>query len=181
MNEWVCTVCCYVHEGKKSPDICPTCGEPGDNYVLREEDTIIWCDEHVIGAAKDVEPMVLEGLKATFEGECTEVGMYMAMARQADREGYPEVADAYKRIAWEEAEHAAKLAELLGEVVTPRTKLNLEARVEAEYGACRGKKDLANKAKQLEYDEVHDVLHEMCRDEARHGQIFNGLLKRYFN
>ena len=130
--------------------------------------------------AKDLDPEVVEGLKMNFMGECTEVGMYLAMSRQADREGYPEVAEAYKRIAYEEAEHAAKFAELLGEVVFPSTEENLKARVAAEHGACQGKKDLATKAKQLNYDAVHDTVHEMCKDEARHGMAFKGLLERYF-
>ncbi len=139
-----------------------------------------WADEHRIGVAKDVDPEILEGLRMNFTGECTEVGMYLAMARQADREGYPEVAEAYKRIAWEEAEHAAKFAELLGEVVDADTKTNLQKRVDAEHGACAGKKDIATKAKQLGYDAIHDTVHEMCKDEARHGMAFKGLLQRYF-
>ena len=139
-----------------------------------------WADEHVIGVAKDLDPEVVEGLKANFMGECTEVGMYLAMSRQADREGFPEVAEAYKRIAFEEADHAAKFAELLGEVVVSDTRANLEARVAAEHGACRGKKELATLAKKLNYDAVHDTVHEMCKDEARHGMAFAGLLKRYF-
>lgn len=139
-----------------------------------------WADEHVIGVAKDLDAEVVEGLKMNFMGECTEVGMYLAMSRQADREGYPEVAEAYKRIAFEEAEHASKFAELLGEVVTSDTKTNLQMRVDAEHGACQGKKDLATKAKQLGYDAVHDTVHEMCKDEARHGMAFKGLLERYF-
>ncbi|KUO75639.1 MAG: Reverse rubrerythrin-1, partial [Clostridia bacterium BRH_c25] len=133
-----------------------------------------------IGVAKDVDPEVYEGLKANFMGECTEVGMYLAMSRQADREGFPEIAEAYKRIAFEEAEHAAKFAELLGEVVASDTRKNLEMRVEAEYGACGGKKMLATKAKQLNYDAIHDTVHEMCKDEARHGAAFEGLVRRYF-
>ena len=139
-----------------------------------------WADEHVIGVAKDVDKEVSEGLKAHFMGECTEVGMYLAMSRQADREGYPEVAEAYKRIALEEADHASKFAELLGEVVEADTRKNLEMRAEAEEGACQGKKELATKAKQLNYDAIHDTVHEMCKDEARHGKAFEGLLKRYF-
>jgi rubrerythrin len=139
-----------------------------------------WADEHKIGIVQGIDAEVLEGLKANFMGECTEVGMYLAMSRQADREGYPEVAESYKRIAFEEAEHAAKFAELLGEVVFPDTKKNLQLRVEAELGACRGKKDIAVKAKQLNYDAIHDTVHEMCKDEARHGAAFKGLLERYF-
>ena len=130
--------------------------------------------------AQGVDPEILEGLKANFTGECTEVGMYLAMSRQADREGYPEVAEAYKRIAYEEADHASRFAELLGEVVTKSTKKNLQLRVEAEYGACDGKKKLATRAKELNYDAIHDTVHEMCKDEARHGMAFKGLLNRYF-
>jgi rubrerythrin len=147
----------------------------------KEAGSLNWADEHKIGIAKDVEAQILEGLKANFMGECTEVGMYLAMSRQADREGFPEVAEAYKRIAFEEAEHAAKFAELLGEVLAPDTRANLQARVDAEYGACQGKKDLATLAKQLNYDAIHDTVHEMCKDEARHGAAFAGLLKRYFS
>jgi len=139
-----------------------------------------WADEHRLGVAKDVDAEILEGLKAHFNGECTEVGMYLAMSRQADREGYPEIAEAYKRIAWEEAEHAAKFAELLGEMVWD-TKTNLKARVEAECGACADKKRIAKRAKELNLDAIHDTVHEMCKDEARHGQAFEGLLKRYFS
>jgi rubrerythrin len=141
---------------------------------------ISWADEHVIGVAKGIDKEIVEGLKMNFAGECTEVGMYLAMSRQADREGYPEIAEAYKRIAFEEADHAAKFAEMLGEVVAADTKANLEARVDAEHGACQGKKDIAVRAKQLNYDAIHDTVHEMCKDEARHGQAFAGLLKRYF-
>jgi rubrerythrin len=134
----------------------------------------------VVGVAKGVDPRIIEGLKMNFAGECTEVGMYLAMSRQADREGFPEVAEAYKRIAFEEAEHAARFAEMLGEVVSADTKTNLQMRVEAEYGACKGKKDIATLAKQLNYDAIHDTVHEMCKDEARHGKAFEGLLNRYF-
>lgn len=135
-------------------------------------------DEHIIGIAKDVDAEVKKGLQDNFNGECIEVGMYLAMSRQADREGYPEVAETYKRIAWEEAEHAAKFAEMLGVVVKPDTKENLKMRIEAEFGANKGKKELATKAKQLDYDAIHDTVHEMCKDEARHGAAFEGLLKR---
>ena len=140
-----------------------------------------YADEHRIGIAKNVAPEIIEGLKANFAGECTEVGMYLAMSRQADREGYPEVAEAYKRYAFEEAEHAAKFAELLGEVLTNSTKKNLAMRAEAENGACAGKFAIAKRAKELGYDAIHDTVHEMAKDEARHGQGFEGLLKRYFN
>ena len=180
MKKYVCVVCGYVHEGAEAPEKCPVCGAPSEKFVLKEEGKREWADEHKIGVAKGVDPEVYEGLKANFMGECTEVGMYLAMSRQADGEGYPEIAEAYKRYAFEEAEHAAKFAELLGEVVTADTKKNLEMRVEAEFGACEGKKMLAVKAKQLNYDAIHDTVHEMCKDEARHGKAFEGLLKRYF-
>ena len=139
-----------------------------------------WADEHKVGVAKGVDPEIIDGLKANFEGECCEVGMYLAMARQAEREGYPEIGAFYKLAAWEEAEHAAKFAELLGEVVTDSTKKNLELRVAAENGATAGKLDLAKKAKALNLDAIHDTVHEMAKDEARHGCGFEGLLKRYF-
>jgi len=180
MKKYVCAICGYVHVGNEAPEKCPQCGAPKEKFTEKSEDSMQWADEHRIGVAKDIDPEVIEGLKANFMGECTEVGMYLAMSRQADREGYPEVAEAYKRIAFEEAEHAAKFAELLGEVVFPDTKKNLELRVEAEFGACQGKKDLATKAKQLNYDAIHDTVHEMCKDEARHGAAFKGLLDRYF-
>jgi rubrerythrin len=157
------------------------CGAPKAKFALKEEGERKWADEHRIGVAKDVDPEIYEGLKANFTGECTEVGMYLAMSRQADREGFPEIAEAYKRIAFEEAEHAAKFAELLGEVVAADTKKNLAVRVDAEFGACDGKKKLATKAKQLNYDAIHDTVHEMCKDEARHGMAFKGLLERYFS
>ncbi|MFD3158501.1 NADH peroxidase [Haloimpatiens sp. FM7330] len=180
MKKFVCTICGYIHEGNEAPEKCPQCGAPKDKFVEKNEENLAWADEHRVGIAKDVEPEVLEGLRANFTGECTEVGMYLAMSRQADREGFPEIAEAYKRIAWEEAEHAAKFAELLGEVVTDSTKKNLEMRVEAEHGACQGKKDLATLAKKLNYDAIHDTVHEMCKDEARHGSAFRGLLNRHF-
>ncbi|MCD4829683.1 MAG: NADH peroxidase [Candidatus Cloacimonetes bacterium] len=180
MKKWICTVCGYVHEGETPPDKCPMCQAPKDKFKLQGETQMAWADEHVIGIAQGVDAQVVEGLKANFMGECTEVGMYLAMSRQADREGYPEVAEAYKRIAFEEAEHAAKFAELLGEVVAPDTKTNLQMRVDAEFGACQGKKDLATLAKKLNLDAIHDTVHEMCKDEARHGKAFKGLLDRYF-
>jgi rubrerythrin len=182
MKKYTCSVCGYVHEGDTPPAKCPQCGASSDKF--KEQSCFGcsegWADEHIIGVAKDIDPKVKEGLKANFTGECTEVGMYLAMSRQADREGYPEIGEAYKRIAFEEAEHAAKFAELLGEVVLADTKQNLQMRVEAERGACKGKKEIATKAKQLNYDAIHDTVHEMCKDEARHGQVFEGLLKRYF-
>ena len=182
-KRYVCSVCGYVHEGDAPPEFCPQCNAPADKFYEQEEEEgeMAWADQHVIGVAKDMDPEVLEGLRANFTGECTEVGMYLAMSRQADREGYPEVAEAYKRIAFEEADHAARFAELLGEVVVADTKANLKARVDAEHGACAGKKKIATRAKELNYDAIHDTVHEMCKDEARHGQIFEGLLKRYLS
>lgn len=180
MKKFVCSVCGYVHEGEEPPDKCPQCGAAKDKFYEQTEGDMEWADEHRIGAAKEAAPEVIEGLRANFNGECVEVGMYLAMSRQADREGYPEVAEAYKRIAFEEADHAARFAELLGEVVAPDTEANLRARVEAERGACKGKKDLATLAKRLNLDAIHDTVHEMCKDEARHGRAFKGLLDRYF-
>ncbi len=179
MKKYVCPVCGYVHEGNEPPEKCPICKVPGAKFIVQSEEKV-WADEHKVGIAKDVEPDVIEELRNNFNGECSEVGMYLAMSRQADREGYPEVAEAYKRIAFEEAEHAAKFAELLGEVVTADTKKNLELRVDAEYGATEGKLMLAKRAKELGYDAIHDTVHEMCKDEARHGKAFQGLLQRYF-
>ena len=181
MKKFVCTICGYVHEGDCPPEFCPTCKAPASKFVEQAVGDLAWADEHRIGVAKDVDAEILEGLRMNFTGECTEVGMYLAMGRQADREGYPEIAEAYKKIAWEEAEHAAKFAELLGEVVVADTKTNLQMRVAAEHGACQGKKDLATKAKQLNLDAIHDTVHEMCKDEARHGAAFAGLLKRFFS
>jgi len=181
MKKWVCTVCGYVHEGETAPDECPECGVGAEKFELQTEESLGWADEHRIGVAKGVDQEIVDGLKANFNGECMEVGMYLAMSRQADREGYPEVAEAYKRIAFEEAEHAAKFAELLGEVLVADTKENLKARVAAEHGACKGKKAIATRAKELKLDAIHDTVHEMCKDEARHGQAFQGLLNRYFN
>ncbi|MGL5149736.1 MAG: NADH peroxidase [Clostridium sp.] len=179
MKKFVCTVCGYIHEGDAPPDICPICKVSADKFIEMNDD-LAWADEHRIGIAKDIDGEIIEGLRANFIGECTEVGMYLAMSRQADREGYPEVAEAYKRIAFEEAEHAAKFGEILGEVVVDDTKANLSARVEAEYGACDGKKKLAGLAKKHNLDAIHDTVHEMCKDEARHGKAFKGLLERYF-
>ena len=180
MKKFICTVCGYVHEGDAPPDKCPQCGAPKEKFKEQQEGELTWADEHVIGVAKDVDKEILEGLRANFQGECTEVGMYLAMSRQAAREGYSEVAESYKRIAFEEADHASRFAELLGEVLEANTKANLEARVMAENGACAGKEKMATKAKELGYDAIHDTVHEMCKDEARHGQAFQGLLKRYF-
>ena len=180
MKRFVCSVCGYVHMGDAAPTNCPQCGAPAAKFSEQAQASLQWADEHRIGVAKDVDPEIYEGLKANFMGECTEVGMYLAMSRQADREGYPEIAEAYKRIAYEEADHASRFAELLGEVVFADTKKNLQLRVEAEFGACEGKKAIATKAKQLNYDAIHDTVHEMCKDEARHGSAFKGLLDRYF-
>lgn len=179
MAKFVCTVCGWSTEADKAPERCPLCGATTFKEVGGGEK--VYACEHKVGDGKVEDKEVLEGLRAHFTGECTEVGMYLAMARVAEREGYPEVAEAYKRYAFEEAEHAAKFAELLGEVVYPDTKKNLTLRAEAEHGACMGKKELATKAKQLNYDAIHDTVHEMCKDEARHGRGFDGLLKRYFN
>lgn len=179
MKKFVCTVCGYIHNGDTPPEVCPVCKVGADKFkeITSEID---WADEHKIGTITDLDSEVLESLRSNFTAECTEVGMYLAMSRQADREGYPEVAEAYKRIAYEEAEHACKFAEILGEVVVADTKANLQARVEAEYGACNGKKQLADLAKKLNLDAIHDTVHEMCKDEARHGCAFKGLLNRYF-
>jgi rubrerythrin len=179
MKKFVCTVCGYIYEGEEAPERCPVCGVGPDKF-MEQSGNLTFADEHVIGVAKGVDPEIIEGLRANFTGECTEVGMYLAMSRQADREGYPEVAEVYKRIAFEEADHAARFAELLGEVVEADTKANLKVRVDAEHGACQGKKDLATLAKKLNLDAIHDTVHEMCKDEARHGKAFKGLLDRYF-
>ena len=183
MKKFRCTVCGYVHEGDAAPEKCPLCKAPASKFVEVVEvegGALSFADEHVIGVAKGCDEEMIKDLNNHFMGECTEVGMYLAMARQADREGYPEVAEAYTRIAYEEAEHAAKFAEMLGEVVMPDTKSNLSARVEAEFGACSGKKELAGLAKKHNLDAIHDTVHEMCKDEARHGRAFKGLLDRYF-
>lgn len=181
MKQWVCSVCGYIHQGDTPPAQCPQCKAPAEKFVEKAADAnVAYADEHKIGVAQGVDERVVEGLRANFTGECTEVGMYLAMSRQADREGYPEIAEAFKRYAFEEADHAARFAELLGEVVYADTKKNLELRAAAEHGACEGKKELATLAKQLNYDAIHDTVHEMCKDEARHGCGFAGLLKRYF-
>ncbi|WP_298061612.1 NADH peroxidase [uncultured Rikenella sp.] len=181
-KKFICTVCGYIYEGEEAPDFCPQCKQPKEKFkeYVEQKGGLTFVDEHVIGVAKGVDSEVLEGLKAHFAGECTEVGMYLAMSRQADREGYPEIAEAFKRYAWEEAEHAAKFCELLGEVVWD-TKTNVKARMEAEAGACEDKKRIAARAKELGLDAIHDTVHEMCKDEARHGKGFEGLYNRYFN
>ena len=179
MAKWVCSVCGYVHEGDEAPEVCPVCKAPASKF--KEMDTTMaWAAEHEVGIASDVPEDIKADLRANFEGECSEVGMYLAMARVAHREGYPEIGLYWEKAAYEEAEHAAKFAELLGEVVTDSTKKNLEMRVEAENGATAGKTDLAKRAKALNLDAIHDTVHEMARDEARHGKAFAGLLKRYF-
>ena len=180
MKKFVCQVCGYTQEGS-APAKCPQCGADASKFQEVTSSERVWADEHKIGIAQGLDEEVVKGLQENFMGECTEVGMYLAMSRQADREGYPEVAEAYKRFAFEEAEHAAKFAELLGEVVVADTKANLEARVEAEYGATEGKLKIAKKAKELGLDAIHDTVHEMCKVEARHGKAFLGLLQRHFN
>ena len=179
MKKFVCTVCGYVYEGEAAPAECPVCHVGADKFKEMAAE-MSWACEHEVGIAKGVDEKVIEGLRANFAGECSEVGMYLAMARVAHREGYPEIGLYWEKAAYEEAEHAAKFAELLGEVVTPSTKKNLEMRVEAENGATAGKLELAKLAKQLNLDAIHDTVHEMARDEARHGKAFEGLLKRYF-
>ena len=179
MKKWVCPVCGYVHEGDTAPEKCPQCGVPGSKFTEQKGD-MSWAAEHVVGVAKGVDEKIIEGLRANFNGECSEVGMYLAMARVAFREGYPEIGLYWEKAAYEEAEHAAKFAELLGEVVTDSTKKNLEMRVEAENGATAGKVELAKMAKEQGLDAINDTVHEMARDEARHGKAFEGLLKRYF-
>ena len=179
MKKFVCSVCGYVHEGDSAPEKCPICGAPASKFVEQGED-MTWAAEHVLGVAQGAPADVIEGLRMNFNGECSEVGMYLAMSRVAAREGYPEIAEYWKTAAFEEAEHAAKFAELLGEVLTDSTKKNLEMRVEAENGATAGKFELAKRAKELNLDAIHDTVHEMARDEARHGRAFAGLLKRYF-
>ena len=179
MSKFVCTVCGYVHEGDSAPEQCPVC-KVGPEKFVEQAGERVWASEHVVGVAQGVSEDILMDLRANFEGECTEVGMYLAMARVAHREGYPEIGLYWEKAAWEEAEHAAKFAELLGEVVTDSTKKNLELRVAAEHGATEGKTDLAKRAKAANLDAIHDTVHEMARDEARHGKALEGLLKRYF-
>lgn len=180
MKKWRCTVCGEIVESETRPEKCPLCKAPGDKFVEIKEDAMTWATEHVVGIAKDAPAEIIEGLRANFNGECTEVGMYLAMSRVAAREGYPEIAEYWKTAAFEEAEHAAKFAELLGECVSDSTEKNLKVRVEAENGATAGKFELAKMAKQNNLDAIHDTVHEMAKDEARHGRAFVGLLKRYF-
>ena len=179
MAKWVCSVCGYVHEGDAAPAVCPVCKVPAEKFN-KQESEMVWAAEHVVGVAQGVSEDIIADLRANFEGECSEVGMYLAMARVAHREGYPEIGLYWEKAAYEEAEHAAKFAELLGEVVTNSTKKNLELRVAAENGATAGKFDLAKRAKEQNLDAIHDTVHEMARDEARHGKAFAGLLERYF-
>ncbi len=187
MKKWVCPVCGYVHEGEEPPEKCPVCKISGERFKLQEEE-LSWASEHVVGVGKifpsdvpeDVQKEIIEGLRSNYEGECSEVGMYLAMARAAHREGYPEIGLYWEKAAYEEAEHAAKFAELLGEVVSSSTKKNLQMRVDAENGATSGKTELAKIAKKYNLDAIHDTVHEMARDEARHGKALKGLLERYF-
>ncbi|MBR0059868.1 MAG: NADH peroxidase [Selenomonadaceae bacterium] len=179
MAKYVCSVCGYVYEGDEPPIECPVCKAPAEKFT-KQEGELTWAAEHVVGVAKGAPDDILKDLRANFNGECTEVGMYLAMSRVAYREGYPEIGEYWRRAALEEAEHAAKFAELLGEVLTDSTEKNLKMRVEAENGATAGKTDLAKRAKALNLDAIHDTVHEMARDEARHGKAFAGLLKRYF-
>ena len=179
MAKWVCSVCGYVHEGDEPPEKCPVCKAPAEKFK-KQEGEMTWAAEHVVGVAQGVPEDILKDLRANFEGECSEVGMYLAMARAAHREGYPEIGLYWEKAAWEEAEHAAKFCEMLGEMVSPSTKQNLKVRVDAENGATAGKTDLAKLCKKYNLDALHDTIHEMARDEARHGKAFQGLLERYF-
>ena len=177
--KFVCSVCGYVYEGDSAPEFCPQCKAPKSKFI-EQKGEMSWASEHVVGIAQGVPQDIIEDLRMNFNGECSEVGMYLAMARVAHREGYPEVGLYYEKAAWEEAEHAAKFAELLGEVITDSTAKNLSMRIEAENGATEGKTKLAKRAKELGYDAIHDTVHEMARDEARHGKAFLGLYNRYF-
>ena len=187
MKKWVCPVCGYIWEGEEPPEKCPQCKVPGSK-VTEMKGELTWAAEHVVGVGKqfgedvpeEVKAEILAGLKSNFEGECSEVGMYLAMARVAYREGYPEIGMYWEKAGLEEAEHAAKFAELLGDLVTDSTKKNLQMRVDAENGATAGKTDLAKLCKKYNLDALHDTIHEMARDEARHGKAFKGLLERYF-
>lgn len=179
MKKFVCTVCGYVYEGEKAPDLCPICKAGADKFKEQDENRC-WAAEHIVGVAQGASEDILCDLRANYEGECKEVGMYLAMSRVAHREGFPEIGLYWEKAAFEEAEHASKFAELLGEVVTESTKKNLEMRIDAENGATAGKFDLAKRAKEANLDAIHDTVHEMAKDEARHGRAFEGLLKRYF-
>ncbi len=175
MKKYYCPVCGY--ESDEPIEVCPICKA---RMKTRENAEMTWAAEHVVGVGKEATEEIIQGLRDNFNGECSEVGMYLAMARVAHREGYPEIGLYWEKAAYEEAEHAAKFAELLGEVITDSTKKNLEMRVAAENGATMGKFELAKKAKELGFDAIHDTVHEMARDEARHGKAFKGLLERYF-
>lgn len=190
MAKWVCTVCGYIYEGDQAPEECPVCHVGADKFK-KVEGELTLAAEHEFGIydktvknnpdiSDEDKKFIFDQLKANFDGECSEVGMYLCMARIAHREGYPEIGLYWEKAAYEEAEHAAKFAELLGEVLTDSTKKNLEMRVEAENGATAGKFDLAKRAKAANLDAIHDTVHEMAKDEARHGRAFAGLLKRYF-
>ena len=182
--KWICEVCGYVHEGDEPPEKCPVCQAPADKFKKQEEGEMAWAAEHVVGIAQGVDPKIIEGLRENFNGECSEVGMYLAMSRVAYREGYPEIGEYWRRAAFEEAEHAAKFAELLGSDLEANmkasTKENLKWRVDCEFGATAGKTELATCAKKNNLDAIHDTVHEMARDEARHGKALKGLLDRYF-
>ena len=180
MAKFVCKVCGYVYEGEAAPEVCPICKAGADKFEEVKEGVMTWACEHEVGITEGVSEEIIAGLRTNFEGECSEVGMYLAMSRVAHREGYPEIGLYWEKAAYEEAEHAAKFAEMLGEVVTPSTKKNLEMRVEAENGATAGKLELAKMAKAANLDAIHDTVHEMAKDEARHGKAFQGLLNRYF-
>ena len=182
-KKFICTVCGYVYEGDAAPEQCPVCKAPASKFKeLVEGEEEDFATKHELGAARkeDADAEMIKDLETHFNGECGEVGMYLAMSRQADREGYPEIGLYWEKAAYEEAEHAAKFAELLGEVLTDSTAKNLAMRVEAECGATEGKMKLARRAKELGYDAIHDTVHEMAKDEARHGKAFEGLLNRYF-
>ncbi len=178
-KKWICSVCGYVHEGPEPPERCPQCKQPREKFTEVKDDKLEMATEHVLGVAKGCDEEMIKDLNAHFMGEATEVGMYLAMSRQADREGYPEIAAAFRQYAFEEAEHCAKFAELLGDIVWD-TKTNLEKRMMAESGACADKFRIAKRAKQLDLDAIHDTVHEMAKDEARHGRGFEGLFNRYF-
>lgn len=178
-KKYICPICGYVHEGVEAPERCPQCKQIVEWKVVDEKAAIAFACEHIIGVAKNCDEEMKKDLNAHFMGEATEVGMYLAMSRQADREGYPEIAEAFKRYAWEEAEHCAKFAELLGDVVWD-TKTNVEKRMLAEAGACEDKLRIAKNAKAKDLDAIHDTVHEMAKDEARHGAGFQGLYNRYF-
>ena len=179
IKKWICSVCGYVHEGATPPEFGPVCKQPASKFKPVQEE-MVWAAEHVVGIAKGVDQRIIDGLRENFTGECSEVGMYLAMARVAHREGYPEIGLYWEKAAYEEADHAARFAEMLGEVVSDSTKQNLKVRVDAENGATKGKTELAKLAKELGFDAIHDTVHEMARDEARHGRALEGLLKRNF-